>query len=89
MLRSHAYAELARELEAWRALPGRKLVARIGLPPVAKLVLVQNEELTLELSARWEDAKKTAIHISGIARGPSNWRLERVEENIIVQIEHQ
>jgi hypothetical protein len=88
MHRSHAYAELARELEVWRAFPVQELVARIGLSTVTKFVQVQNEMLVLELTAQWEDAKKTAVRISGIARGPSHWRLERVEEKTIVQIEH-
>ena len=85
MHRANAYSALATALEEWRRLPALELVARIGLPPSTQTVQVDGEELALDISARWSNAKQEAIRVQGVACGPSHWRLERVEEAILVQ----
>jgi hypothetical protein len=82
--RASAYALLANELEACRRLPWPKLVDLIGQKPVGKLVVVDGEELLLEVQATWASAKRSSVHVTAIAYGPSHLTMERLEERLTI-----
>ncbi|MDR2689415.1 MAG: hypothetical protein LBB76_06620 [Azoarcus sp.] len=82
MNRAEAYAILTAELEHWRRLPFSELVSFVGASPFRTSVPVGAESIELEVYIKWE--KPHAIRIEAIANGPSCWKLERLEEVIIV-----
>lgn len=87
MNRAAAYDALARELERWRAMPLRELIANIGKAASAHSVRVNDEDITIEVTVHRKD--RDAIRITATANGPSHWRLERLEESIIVQLSRE
>jgi hypothetical protein len=86
MRRANAYIALAAELEMWSRRPSSDLRACVGLPATSRVVEVQGEELQLELTVSWTDKKRRAIRIAGMATGPSHWRLERLDESVVVEL---
>jgi hypothetical protein len=84
MQRANAYMALAAELEMWSRRPSSELFACVGLPATSRVVEVQGEELQLELTVSWTNEKRRAIRIAGMAIGPSHWRLERLDESVVV-----
>jgi hypothetical protein len=84
MDRAEAYAKLTAELERWRRLPFGDLVSLIGTSPSVASVLVGAEIIDLEVRIMWAEAKPGSIRVEAVANGPSCWRLERLEEAIIV-----
>ena len=86
MQRANAYMALAAELEMWSRRPSPDLLACVGLPATSRVVEVQGEELLLELTVSWANEKRRAIRIAGMATGPSHWRLERLDENVVVDL---
>jgi hypothetical protein len=84
MDRVEAYAKLTAELERWRRLPYGDLVSLIGASPSVASVPVGSEIIDVEVRIMWVEAKPSSIRIEAVANGPSCWRLERLEEAIIV-----
>jgi hypothetical protein len=80
--RADAYAALSAELERCRALPQSDLVALVDAAPVATIVPVDGELLSVEVTVRWIDPRRTSLRVEAIARGSSHWKLERLEEAI-------
>jgi hypothetical protein len=86
MHRAAAYEGLARELERWRLLSRQELVANVGQPARMYSVNINGEDIAVEVAAHWHRDEGGAIRITGIANGPSHWRLERLEESIVVPL---
>jgi O-acetyl-ADP-ribose deacetylase (regulator of RNase III) len=84
MHKATAYAVLARELERWRLLSTQELVASIGKPARVRSIDIDGEHIAIEVSARWHNEEGGSVLVTGVANGPSHWRLERVEESIVV-----
>jgi hypothetical protein len=84
MHKATAYEALARELERWRLLPRQELVANVGKPASVRLVNIAGEDIALEVAVRWHGEVGGALRIIGVANGPSHWRLERLEESIVL-----
>lgn len=84
MHKATAYEALARELERWRCLPRQELVANVGKPASVHSVNISGEDVALEVTVHWHGEAGAALRISGVANGPSHWRLERLEESIVV-----
>jgi hypothetical protein len=84
MDRGKAYSVLARELERLRRLSRPDLVRCIGGPTIERTEWDAAEPLTIEFRVEWADAKAGAIRIRATANGPSCWRLERLEEAVLV-----
>ncbi|MDR3620865.1 MAG: hypothetical protein P4L85_16050 [Paludisphaera borealis] len=84
MDRIQAYSVLAQELERFRRLPYEELVRRIDSPTTEKTVRDEAGPLVIEVRVEWADAKEGPVRIRAIADGPSWWRLERLEESILV-----
>jgi hypothetical protein len=82
--RVEAYAKLATELERWRCLPFDDLVSLVGASPSVTSVSIGAEVIDVEVCIRWAEAKPGAILVEAVANGPSCWRLERLEEAVIV-----
>jgi hypothetical protein len=86
MHRANAYAALASELESWRQVGPDELAGRIGLPAIFRKVQVTGEEVEIELLFTWASPTCDTVLVTGTARGPSHWRLERLEEVVRVPI---
>ena len=86
MHRSHAYSALANELEKWRTMPSAELVALVGAPATRITVHAGGEEFEIEIALSWEGFDREAIRIVATANGPSAWRLERLQESIVVPL---
>jgi hypothetical protein len=82
--RDRAYATLVEELERWRRLPFDDLAGLVGAAPSVKSVLIGAEPIDVEVRIVWAESRPGAIRIEAVANGPSCWRLERLEEAIIV-----
>jgi hypothetical protein len=82
--RAEEYAKLTAELERWRRLPFGDLVSLVGASPSVTSVPVEAEIIHVEVRIRWAEAKPGAIRVDAVANGPSCWRLERLEESVIV-----
>ncbi len=86
MRRADAYSALASELTKWGSMPPADLMALVDAPPKRISVDSKGEEIELEISVTWATSERKAIRISGTANGPSAWRLERLEESIVVPL---
>jgi len=86
--RAKAYATLSEELERWRRLPFVDLASLVGDPPSVRSVVVGGEVIDVEVVVRWAGAEPGAIRVEASANGPSCWRLERLEESVIVSASH-
>jgi hypothetical protein len=82
--RAEAYAKLTAELERWRRLTFDELVSFVGALPSVTSVPLGAEVIDIEVRIRWAEDKPGAIRVEAVANGPSCWRLERLEETIIV-----
>lgn len=43
--------------------------------------------MTVRISVQWADEKKQTLRVQATADGPSCWKLERLEECIVVSAE--
>lgn len=86
MQRANAYLALANELGNWRELPPKELVARVSAPARRVAIQLGGEEVEIEIAVAWGNFNKTAVHVIGAANGPSSWRLERLQESIVVSL---
>ena len=84
MDRVAAYAALAAVLEEYRARSFDELAVLIGSPPGVSAAQAGTESIDVEVRITWEDRRKQAIRIEATANGPSCWRLERLEESVVV-----
>jgi hypothetical protein len=84
MNRDDAYALLSRELLSWQHRPYEQLVSQVDQPASERNVRLGEEDVTLRVAVRWASEKKTAVRIEAVADGPSWYRLERLEESIVV-----
>lgn len=82
--RVEAYAKLFAELERWRCLPFDDLASLVGVPPSVASVCIGAEVIDVEVRISWAEAEPGAIRVEAVANGPSCWRLERLEETVIV-----
>ena len=85
MERDKAYSLLARELERFRSLPRPDLVRCVGGPAIERTEWDGPEPLTIEVRVEWADEEGGAIRIRATSNGPSCWRLERLEESVLVR----
>jgi hypothetical protein len=82
--RAEAYAKLSAELERWRGLPFGDLVSLVDASPSVTSVSVGAENIEVVVRIGWAKDKPGAIRVEAIANGPSCWKLERLEEAVIV-----
>jgi hypothetical protein len=80
-----AYSVLAQELERFRRLPRPDLVRCISGPAIERTEWVGAEPLTIEIQVEWADEDAGVIRIRATSNGPSCWRLERLEETVLVR----
>jgi hypothetical protein len=85
MNRGDVYLVLADELEAWKRRGFQAALARVGQPAVARIERVGSEEITVCVCVRWNSEKRVTVRVEATADGPSCWRLERVEESLLLQ----
>jgi hypothetical protein len=82
MKRASAYAVVAQELELWRRLASDVLLRHVGESPLIRLIEIEAEPVSIEVSVSWRDASRTHLRVEVIANGPSTWRMERVVEHV-------
>ena len=85
MHRADAYALLSQELARYRELGYDHLTTIVGSPPVTRTVTTGGEAITLEIRLERNDPNGRDIRIRATAYGPSTWRLERLDEELVVQ----
>jgi hypothetical protein len=83
--RIKTYAQLAAELNQWRALPRHELMARLGSPPVVTETLIDDEVVSFEVRVGWADDRQTQLSVTAVAYGSSHWKLERMEEVAVLE----
>jgi hypothetical protein len=86
MHKAAAYKALAQELERWRTMPQATLIASVDKPASVTSVIINGENITLEIALYWHGRDRAAVRIAGMANGPSHWRLERLEESVVVPL---
>lgn len=67
-------------------IPVAELAALVGAPTSRVAVHRGGEELEIEIDLAWEGLRKEAVRVIGTANGPSSWRLERLQESIVVPL---
>lgn len=82
MKQASAYRVLAQELEVWRELAADELLRRVGGAPRVRVIDIDGEPVSIEVSVSWMDKSRTRVRVEAIANGPSTWRMERVIEHI-------
>jgi hypothetical protein len=82
MKRANAYGVVARELDSWRALPADELRKHVGAPPRVRVIEMDDEPVSIEVSVSWTDKSQTRVRVEAVANGPSTWRMERVIEHV-------
>jgi hypothetical protein len=82
MKRASAYGVVAQELELWRGLASDELLGQVGGPPQTRVIEIDREPVSIEVSVSWRDASRTHVRVEVAANGPSTWRMERVVEHI-------
>jgi hypothetical protein len=86
MNKAAAYKALAQEIERWRSMPHVELIASVGKPASVTYASVNGESIALEIALYWYGDDQAAVRIVGVANGSSHWRLERLEESIVVRL---
>ena len=86
MHKASAYQALVQELELWRTMPRSELVAKVGAPASVRYASIDGEDIAVEVALHWHDKDRTAIRVVGVANGPSHWRLDRLEESVIISL---
>lgn len=76
--------KLFEELERLRLLPEVALLALVDAPANQRIVTVNGEEITIDVTIRWADTTRKALRIEAVANGPSTWRLERFRESLLL-----
>lgn len=84
MRTADAYPLLVRELEAMRARPWDELRALVGQPPASLQRRIGDEDIAIEIAVQWADKTRRSLRIRGSARGPSSWRLQILQESLVV-----
>ena len=83
MNRAEAYRILAAELETYSRLGYDRVVTLLGLE-TSKVVRVGDEEIAITIRVVSSPAGRGTIAVEGTANGPSCFRLERLEESIVL-----
>jgi hypothetical protein len=65
-------------------MPRSELVDKVGKPALVTSATVNGEEIAIEVMVHWHDQERTAVRVTGVANGPSHWRLERLEESVVI-----
>ena len=86
MKQASAYRVLTQELEVWRELAADELLRRVGSVPRVRVIDIDGEPVSIEVSVSWMDKSRTRVRVEAIANGPSTWRMERVIEHIEVPL---
>lgn len=81
MKQASAYRVLPQELEVWRELVADELLRRVGGAPRVRVIDIDGEPVSIEVSVSWMDKSRTRVRVEAIANGPT-WRMERVIEHI-------
>ena len=84
MDRGDAYAVLAAELAERRQAGFAALVAEVGGPARQKFGRIGEEEVVVDTLVEWADSRRDSVRIVATAAGPSCWRVERLEESVVV-----
>ena len=84
--RAKGYALLAEQLQRWQKLPTAELLSRIGGSAQNLQEHVDGDDIVLDISVSWADAKREAVRIHGVASGSNHLHIERLEESVIVRV---
>jgi hypothetical protein len=83
MDRGESYRVLSDELRFLCDQGYTALLAQIGRTS-QKHVTIGQELVIIETSVIWDDAHEQAIRINAAALGPSTWKLDRLDESIVI-----
>jgi len=84
MDRHAAYRIATQLLERYRALPFADLVAHIDHRGQERIPVSTSHELLAEVTVNWADSRREKLRIDVEIDACSTFRLERVEEHVIV-----
>ena len=76
---------LAAELERWRSLPRTEIAARAEAPAVAAWMETGDGMICIEVRIRWSGERRRQLRVEAVAYGASHWKLERLEEAIVLE----
>jgi len=79
------YRHVATALEVARCRPFRDLTEQVDQPPRTAEIPSTQGVVTIEFSAHWHSVESRAIQLQTVASGPSPWKLERLEESVVVR----
>ncbi len=82
--RGKAQSLLYGELAARRGEGYERLVRLIGQPSESRDLWLGSEPVTIETRVMWADSRRRAVRVEATVYGSSSYRLERVDEAMIV-----
>ncbi len=85
MNRADAYAVLSRTLSRIQQRGYAELLNSVGIAPIVSEETNNGELVTIEVRLDWNDARRHDNRVHAVVLGPSTWRLERLEDSIIVK----
>jgi len=83
MNRGDAYCVLAAELNLFSKQGFDSLLLKVGCT-TSRVLRIGQEDVTIETTVGWNDARKRTIRVNASALGPTCFRIERLEESIVV-----
>ena len=82
--RHEAYRVVSELLEQLRALPFAQLEARVGSTTQSRVQTACGVEILVDVAVEWHDRDARRIALYASADSPSQYRMERLEERILV-----
>jgi hypothetical protein len=83
--RGDAYGLLSNRLEQYRSRGYDALHSLVDEPAASETVQLNGEDVVVDVAVVWKDKKRGTLCVWATAYGPSTWRMERLDERIVVR----
>lgn len=84
MNRDVVYRHLLARMEEVRALGYDDLLPLVKQTVISEPVQIDNGEVWIDVVIVWADARHRRLYVWGTASGPNSWRMERIDEKVLV-----
>lgn len=84
MDRHAAYQIASEQLTRYREMAVADLTALVGTRSCERVARADAGEFIVEIEVKWADERREQIRVTAIVDSPSTFRLERIEESVLV-----
>jgi len=82
--RNLVYRLLLARMEEVRSLGYEGLLPLVNETVISEPVRVNNGDVWIDVGVRWADQRRRTLCVCGTASGPNCWRMERLDEQMLV-----